>query len=107
LLFAVAPGPWYLVAIQSLGGLTAAVIGIMTPLVIADVTRGTGRYNLAQGAAGTATGIGAAVSTTISGYVAQLFGFGIGFLGLAAVALAGFALVYWRLPETRPKLERR
>jgi len=107
LLFAVAPGPWYLVAIQGLGGLTAAVIGIMTPLVIADVTRGTGRYNLAQGAAGTATGIGAAVSTTISGYVAQLFGFGIGFLGLAAVALAGLALVYWWLPETRPKLDRR
>lgn len=103
LLFAVAPGPWYLVAIQSLGGLTAAVIGIMTPLVIADVTRGSGRYNFAQGVAGTATGIGASVSTTASGYVAQMFGYSIGFLSLGVVGLAGLGILYWFLPETRPE----
>lgn len=102
-LFALAPGPWYLVGVQTLGGLTAAVIGIMTPLVIADVTRGMGRYNLAQGAAGTATGLGASVSTTASGYVAQLFGYTIGFFGLATVALIGLGCLYWFLPETRPR----
>lgn len=102
LLFAVAPGPWYLVAIQSLGGLTAAMIGIMTPLVIADVTRGSGRYNLAQGAAGTAAGIGASVSTVASGYVAQLFGYALAFSSLAAVGLGGLGLLYWWLPETQP-----
>jgi MFS family permease len=101
-LFALAPGPWYLVAIQVVSGLTAAVIGIMVPLVIADVTRGTGRYNLAQGAAGTATGIGAALSTVIAGYVAQSFGYAIGFGGLAAVGGAGLSTLYWFLPETRP-----
>src|SRR6185437_8788209 len=94
--------PWYLVAFQVLSGLTAAVVGIMVPLVIADVTRGTGRYNLAQGAAGTATGIGAALSTVIAGYVAQSFGYAIGFGGLAAVGAAGLGTLYWFLPETRP-----
>src|SRR5439155_16415858 len=59
-LFALAPDPWYLVGVQALGGLTTATIGIMTPLVIADLTRGTGRFNLAQGAAGTASALGGA-----------------------------------------------
>lgn len=101
-LFALAPGPWYLVGVQVLSGLTAAVIGIMVPLVIADVTRGTGRYNLAQGAAGTATGIGATLSTVVAGYVAQSFGYAVGFGGLAAVGAAGLGTLYWFLPETRP-----
>ncbi|MDI3308702.1 MAG: MFS transporter [Acetobacteraceae bacterium] len=102
-LFTLVPGPWYLVAIQSLDGITAAVIGVMTPLVIADLVRGTGRYNFAQGIAGTAVGIGAGLSTAISGYVAQGFGYMAGFLGLAAVGLAGLGLVWWQMPETRPE----
>ncbi|HWI28130.1 MAG TPA: MFS transporter [Stellaceae bacterium] len=102
LLFAWAPGPWYLVAFQGLGGLTAAMIGIMTPLVIADLARGSGRYNATLGVAGTATGIGAAVSTTASGYAAELFGYGPSFLVLGAVGLVGLALFYGWLPETRP-----
>jgi len=102
-LFALAPNPWYLLGIQVLGGITAAVIGIMTPLVIADVTRGSGRYNLAQGAAGTATGIGAAISTGATGYIAQLFGYTIGFLALLVVALLGLGILYWLLPETGEK----
>src|SRR6185437_9544445 len=91
--------PWYLVAFQVLSGLTAAVVGIMVPLVIADVTRGTGRYNLAQGAAGTATGIGAALSTVAAGYVAQSLGYATGFGGLAAIGAAGLGILYWLLPR--------
>jgi MFS family permease len=99
-LFALAPGPWYLVGFEALGGVTAATVGILTPLVIADVTRGTGRYNLAQGAAGTATAIGAALSTAASGYLAQLSGYALGFLGLAVVGVIGLGWLYWALPET-------
>jgi MFS family permease len=102
-LFAASPGPWYLVAIQSLGGLTAAMIGIMTPLVIADLARNSGRYNFMVGVAGTSTGIGAAVSTTASGYAAQLFGYGLSFVALAAIGLGATALIYWALEECRPK----
>lgn len=98
-LFAVAPGPWFLIAVQSLDGITAAVIGIMVPLVIADITRGTARYNAALGAVGTVSMIGAALSTTAIGFVADRFGLAVGFAALAAAALAGFLLL-WRLPET-------
>ena len=83
-LFSLAPSPWYLVPIQMLGGLTAAVIGVLAPLVIADVTKGTGRYNLAQGAVGTASGLGASASTIASGFLAQSLGYGAAFYGLAA-----------------------
>lgn len=39
------------------------------PLVIADTTRGTGHFNLAQGVVGRAVGIGASFNTTLAGYV--------------------------------------
>lgn len=100
-LFTFVPNPWYLLPIQALGGLTAAVVGILTPLIIADVMRGTGRYNIAQGAVGVASGIGASASTLVSGYLVQMFGYTLGLYGLAAVGLAGVGLVWWQMPETR------
>ena len=102
-LFAMTTSPWMLLLVQPLDGVSAAVIGVMMPLVIADLMRGTGRYNLAQGYAGTAIGIGAAFSTGGSGYVVQQLGYATGFLGLAAIGLTGCAVLYWFFPETRPK----
>ena len=99
-LFSFALSPWYLVPVQILAGLTAAVIGVLSPLVIADVTKGTGRYNLAQGAVGTASGIGASFSTIASGFFAQLLGYTSAFVALAAVGLAGLAVLWWLMPET-------
>src|SRR5262249_6743473 len=101
LLFAAITDPWGLLPVQLLDGLSAAVVGVMMPLVIADLTQGTGRYNLAQGFAGTATGISAAVSTACSGYAVQLFGYTVGFLGLAVIGFAGGAIVYWYFPGTK------
>jgi hypothetical protein len=57
--------PLLLVAVETLSGISAAVIVVLTPLIIADVTKGTGRFNLGQGIAGTVSGIGAAASTTV------------------------------------------
>ena len=102
LLFATLPGPYLLVAAQMLDGISAAVLGIMGPLVVADLTRGTGRFNLGQGIIGTAVGIGASLSTTLAGYMSDHLGNEAAFLGLAAVAAAGLALVFAFMPETRP-----
>ena len=98
--FALPIGPWFLVASQVLGGLDAAVIGIITPLVVADVTKGSGRYNVALGTTGTVSGVGATISTTAIGYVAQLFGFTPAFIVLAAVAAISVAVLWLFLPET-------
>jgi MFS family permease len=101
LLFAVVSDPYVLVAVQVLDGITAAGLGVMVPLMIADLTRGTGRFNLAQGIVGTAVGIGASISPTLAGYLADYFSSGVAFLGLAAIATAGLAGVWAFMPETR------
>ena len=66
--------PQLLLAVQLLDGITAAVFAVMVPLVVADLTRGTGRFNLGQGIVGTAVGIGASLSATLAGYTTDRFG---------------------------------
>ena len=101
-LFAVIHDPNVLVVVQLLDGISAAVFGVLVPLVVADVTRGTGHFNLALGIAGTAIGVGAALSTTLAGYVSDHFGSATAFLVLAAIATAGLASIWLLMPETRP-----
>ena len=90
-----------LVAIQLLDGVAAVVFGVVSVLVIADLTRGTGRFNLAQGAIATAVGIGASLSQVIAGGIAHRAGTNAAFLFLAAVAAVGLALFFFAMPETR------
>jgi MFS family permease len=102
LTFATTTDPVLLVAVQALDGITGATLGVLTALVIADVTKGSGRFNLAQGAVGTLSGIGAALSTSISGFAVEAFGQTAGFLGVAAVALTSVAILWAFMPETKP-----
>jgi len=104
LVFAITGNPVLLVAVQALDGITGAMLGVLTALVVADVTRGSGRFNLAQGVIGTLSGIGASLSTSISGFAVERFGQTAGFLGVAAVALTAFAVFWAFMPETRPPL---
>jgi predicted MFS family arabinose efflux permease len=101
-LFAVITNPLLLVVVQLLDGVTAAVFAVLVPLVIADVTRGTGRFNLGQGIVGTTVGIGASVSPTYAGYLSDHFSSQTAFLGLTAIAVLGFAATWALMPETRP-----
>ena len=101
LLFAVVTDPYLLVAVQMLDGITAAALGVMVPLMIADITRGTGRFNLAQGIVGTAVGIGASISPTLAGYLTDHFGSSAAFFGLAVIAAVAFTAVWALMPETR------
>ena len=101
LLFATVTDPYLLVAVQIFDGITAAVFAVMIPLVVADVAFGSGHFSLAQGIVGTATGIGASLSTVLAGYAADRFGSSIAFMGLAAVAAMGLALIWLVMPETR------
>jgi predicted MFS family arabinose efflux permease len=102
LLFAFISNPSILLAVQILDGVTAAVFAVMVPLIVADLTRGTGHFNLGQGILGTATGIGASLSATFAGYLTDRFGSPVAFGSLAAIALVGLTLVWFLMPETRP-----
>jgi MFS family permease len=100
-LFATVKDPYLLVAVQAFDGITAAVFAVMVPLVVADIAFGSGHFNLAQGIVGTATGIGASLSTVLAGYVSDKFGSSVAFTGLAGVAALGLALIFLAMPETR------
>ena len=84
-LFALNPGPEALVVIQILDGVSATVLGLMLPLIAADLTRKSGHLNLAIGAFGLSAGLGATFSTTVSGWVADRMGAEVAFLGLAKI----------------------
>ena len=105
-LFAVIHDPNVLVIAQLLDGVSGAVFGVLVPLVVADVTRRTGHFNLALGITGTAIGVGASLSTTLAGYVSDHAGSETAFIVLAAVAAAGLACIWTLMPETRPDDER-
>ncbi|GAA3763903.1 MFS transporter [Terriglobus aquaticus] len=89
-----------LLAVQVLDGVANSIFGVVSILVIADRTRGTGRFNLAQGALATAVGLGAALSNTFGGMLMQHAGYRISFLALGGVACLAFLLLLTSVPET-------
>ncbi|KVA73465.1 MFS transporter [Burkholderia ubonensis] len=101
LLFAGVSSPYLLVPVQMLDGISAAVFGVMLPLIAADVAGGKGRYNLCIGLFGLAAGIGATFSTAVAGYIADHFGNAVSFFGLAAAGALAVLLVWLAMPETR------
>ena len=102
LVFAWTTNPTILIVAQLLDGVSGAMLGVLTALTVADLTAGTGRFNLAQGFVGTISGIGASLSTALIGLIAGSLGRAAGFLGIAAVALAAFFLLWLLMPETHP-----
>lgn len=100
-LLALVADPFVLVLVQALDGLSAAVFGVMLPLVAADLTRGTGHFNLCIGALGLAMGIGAAASTVVAGAIADGFGPAAAFAGLGIAGVAATLLVLLAMPETQ------
>jgi MFS family permease len=102
MLFAGILNPFLMVLIQVLDGLSAAALGVLTPLIVADITRDTGRYTTCLGVVGLAIGAGATLSTTAAGLVADHFGSAAAFLSLGGAGLCATALVGMLMPETRP-----
>ncbi len=99
-LFTLTASPVGVVAIQLLDGVAAGIFGVVSVLIAADLMRGTGRFNLAQGLTALAVGVGAALSNAVAGFVVQAFGYAAGFLFLAAVALCALVFFATLMPET-------
>ena len=102
-LLAFATGYPFLIVAQVLNGITGAIIGVLTVLVITDLTVGTGRFNLAQGTVGALSGVAASLSTLATGYLVQAFGLASGYLSITAVAAAATALIWVFVSETKPR----
>lgn len=104
--FAAITNPDLLICIQLLDGVSGSVLGVLTALIIADLTNGTGRFNLAQGFVGTLSGIGASLSTIFFGFIFGSFGSAIGFLSIAGAALSTVVLAWLLMPETKPSSDK-
>ena len=100
-LYTLSDNPAWLVGVQLLDGVGGGIFGAIFPVIVADLTRNTGRFNVAQGAIITAQSIGAALSTTLAGLVVVNGGYSAAFLTLGAVAAVGVGVCAFALPETR------
>ncbi|MEH1765317.1 MAG: MFS transporter [Nostoc sp.] len=100
-LYTLSDNPFFLVSVQLLDGVGAGIFGVMQLLVIADLTKGTGHFNLAQGAIGTAVGIGASLSNSLAGFVAKAYGYNASFLSMAAIAASALVFFWFFMPETK------
>lgn len=101
-LLAVVDSPVLLVAVQVLDGISAAVFGVMLPLVAADLTRGpaaAGRFNLCLGVLGLAASLGATLSTLLAGGIADEWGVRTAFLALAVCGGAAVLAVFAAVPR--------
>ena len=101
LLLALLPGPWLPIAAQSISGVSAAVFGVMLPLLAADITRGTSHFNLCIGALGLAVSLGAGLSTTLGGWIADTVGIRPAFASLALIGALATLVLWLAMPETR------
>jgi MFS family permease len=100
-LYTLSDNAFWLLGVQLLDGVGACIYQALTPLLIADVMRGTGRFNLAQGAVATTQGIGASISALAAGEVTDHFGYSVAFLFLGAAAATAWAVFVLFMPETR------
>jgi MFS family permease len=100
-LYTLSDAPAWMIGVQLLDGVGAGLIGALFPIMVADLTRGSGRFAAAQGALGTAHGLGAMASMTLGGVLAVWGGYNYAFLALAGIAVLGAILCWLVMPETR------
>src|SRR5262249_3049665 len=104
--FVLTSAPLFFGGFQLFDGMSGRIVGVLTVLVPAALTHGTGRFNLAKGIIGTASGIGAALSTALFGLIAANFDWAATFLSMASVGLLGASIMWLLMPETRPSTEK-
>ena len=97
---------YWLVGVQLLDGVGAGIFGALFPLIVQDITHGTGRFNVSLGAISTAWGVGASLSNFVAGAIVVAAGYGAAFMSLGAIAGAGFVLYLIAMPETAPMAKR-
>lgn len=100
-LYGLGANPWFIVGVQTLDGIASGIFAVLLVVVVADLTKGTGRFNLAQGGLYTTIGIGAALSNLAIGFLAKAAGFGVAFFTLSAIAAMGMLWLWFVMPETK------
>lgn len=93
----------WLIGVQLLDGVGAGIWNALIPLVVADLMRGTGHYNLALGAlASDRSGCRRLHQRIMAGELVDHLGYTAAFLTSGAIAAVAFATLFVGMPETRP-----
>ncbi|GAB5470528.1 MAG: MFS transporter [Rhodospirillales bacterium] len=106
LLYTIYDVPYFLVAVQALDGVANGIFGVLFLLITADITRGSGHFNLAQGVLTALVGVGAASSNIVAEQIVQFAGFNPAFYFLSGVAAVGLLVFVLFMPETAPHARR-
>ena len=101
-LYTFSDNPYWLVGVQLLDGVGAGIFGALFPLVVQDLTHGTGRFNVSLGAVTAAWGLGAALSNIVAGWIVVAAGYDAAFISLGVIAATGLAIYSAAMPETGP-----
>jgi len=101
-LFAVSDDAYFTVAVQALDGVANGIFAMVFLLVVADLTKGTGRFNFAQGTLATIVGIGASASNLVAETVVGATSYTFAFLMLAGIAALGLVIYALFMEETAP-----
>jgi MFS family permease len=104
LLLAWVTDPLWIIPVQALDGLGGAVLGVITPLVAADISGSGGRFNLRMGLVGLSIGVGATVSNTVAQAIAGSLNSQAAFMVLMLAGLCAAMTVALAMPETRPRV---
>jgi MFS family permease len=106
LLYTLSDARGWLVGVQFLDGVGAGIFGALMPLILADLTRSTGRYNVSQGFVAMIQGLGASLSNGVAGMIVVREGYSTAFLCLAAIAAVALLLLVFAMPETMDSIQR-
>lgn len=90
----------HLIALQIFGGISTGLFAALTPIWLADVTRGSGHYNLAQGIMATLRALGVTSSSLLSEVIAEHVSYGAAYVGCGVIGLGAAVLFWFGLTET-------
>ena len=99
--------PVWLIGAEILDGVASGIVGVALPVVVADLTWGSGRTQTVLGSVNAVQGAGGALSAWYGGLAYGMFGWTGAFLALAVPALAALALVVWLDATPEPGRRRR
>ncbi|BBO33362.1 MFS transporter [Lacipirellula parvula] len=95
LLYTYSANSTFLVTVQLLDGIGAGIYGVVGVLMVADLAKGTGRFNTALAAMALVAGLGSASSNVTAGLIADSLGYNAAFISLSIVAGLGLVWFYF------------